>query len=591
MEPQAAGQQRQNPSPILPPHLIPHREILEVKLHNAMRAQRFVKGKNHPEWEIIYMGDLPPGREYAHLRAEVELTEDDIGNDPQKPKPELLLKAAAREKMRAYKRTSPTELLDNYELLATYYKEGEPTKNIKQGDTIPVFWRSTVKQVHVVADTPALLEPFYSEPGKANFLSLRAGHESDCGCVATVLNNNLPADLYVKVCTHRLAAQFYRSTLDSRDPIEVFTEGGHPSALNPTMVYFGKLSKAYTVLPVLTMRQSLAKLKRSKPVTYRPFFSNVNLEDKPEIVLGVFAQIQKSETFMRIKTLEEDAPELEPTADKRIAGGEYRFPAREIQFVCSELQDRHSSDHYTVDDLLNNSVFVAPFHGTLACTFCPSNMKPRSYRGLHDMILHIMKHHRNLLRSWFACPSCMKPHVLSYHQYIAHWEDQHAAVAGLIVRLDETNISSRLGWGLALLSVFQVCGLLKVANWHDPMETESESVITSIGGYALKNKMSPIQLRDAITRAHFAGIEDPDLKRRLYQKWQADRRRQETPAPATPSTSNGATYAAAVVETRLRKISVSSPVSSLSSGISAALVAAASGEDRERGPARLYYYK
>jgi hypothetical protein len=45
------------------------------------------------------------------------------------------------------------------------------------------------------------------------------------------------------------------------------------------------------------------------------------------------------------------------------------------------------------------------------------------------------------------------------------------------------------------------------------------------------------------------------------------------------------------VETRLRKISVSSPVSFLNSGISAALEAAASGEDRERGPARLYYYK
>jgi hypothetical protein len=278
-----------------------------------MRAQRFVKGKNHPDWEILYMGDLPPGREYAHLRAEVELTEEDIGNDPRKPKPELLLKAAAREKMRAYKRPSPTELLDNYEPLATYYKEGEPTKKIKQGDTIPVFWRSTVKQVHVVADTPALLEPFYSEPGKANFLSLQAGHESDCGCVATVLNNN--ADLYVKVCTHRLAAQFYGSTLESRDPIEVFTEGGHPSALNPTMVYFGKPLKAYTVLPMLTMRQSLAKLKRSKPVTYRPSFSDVDLADKPEIVLGVFAQIQKSETFMRIKILEEDAPELEPTAE------------------------------------------------------------------------------------------------------------------------------------------------------------------------------------------------------------------------------------------------------------------------------------
>jgi hypothetical protein len=162
------------------------------------------------------------------------------------------------------------------------------------------------------------------------------------------------------------------------------------------------------------------------------------------------------------------------------------------------------------------------------------------------MILHIMKHHRNLLQSWFACPSCMKPHVLSYHQYIAHWEDQHAAIAGLIVRLDETNVSSRLAWGLALLSVLQVCGLLKVANWHDPMETESESVITSIGGYALKNKMLPIQLRDATTRARFAGIEDPDLKRRLYQKWQADRRRDKTAAPATPSTSNGARSATAI---------------------------------------------
>jgi hypothetical protein len=45
------------------------------------------------------------------------------------------------------------------------------------------------------------------------------------------------------------------------------------------------------------------------------------------------------------------------------------------------------------------------------------------------------------------------------------------------------------------------------------------------------------------------------------------------------------------VETRLRKISISSPVSFLNSGISAALEAAASGEDRERVPARLYYYK
>jgi hypothetical protein len=50
-------------------------------------------------------------------------------------------------------------------------------------------------------------------------------------------------------------------------------------------------------------------------------------------------------------------------------------------------------------------------------------------------------------------------------------------------------------------------------------------------------------------------------------------------------------YMTLSVETRLRKLSISSPVSSLSSGISAALVAAASGEDRERGPARLYYYK
>jgi hypothetical protein len=91
-----------------------------------------------------------------------------------------------------------------------------------------------------------------------------------------------------------------------------------------------------------------------------------------------------------------------------------------------------------------------------------------------------------------------------------------------------------------------VCDLLKVADWHDPSETEAESVITSIGGYALKSKMTPIQLRDAITRARFVGIEDPDLKRRLYQKWQANRRRDETAAAAAPSTSNGATYAAAV---------------------------------------------
>jgi hypothetical protein len=522
----------------VPAHLIPHRALLELYLAEAVKLQRFKEPKGHPQHGVAYTADVPREPEYAHLHEPADLTEDDI-HVPHRAKAESLLKALHVGKVRAYKRAHPLELLENTRFNNSYYDEAVPGKNIKQGNATIVYWKQSSKQVHVTGHTPQLLEPQFMQPGKAYFLAIRANHVTDCNCVATYLNNNMPANFFVLVCMHKNATMFYGATAEAKDPMTAL-EQDMPSALNPTMVYFSKPSMAYTVLPVLVLRQSLAVLKRQPPRAYRPAFSSVNFELHPELVAALQAQVAKGEVLIRTKYLEEDAKPngvspAKPGTLENISP-EHRFPTRAEQFACKEMLDRDPERNYSVDDLLNNSVFQNPAWGTLACPYCPDGMCLRVFKGLQEMIAHLLKHHRRLVRAYFTCPACLTSEVLTFTSYAAHFAKHHNPMMGLIVRMDETCVSSRLSWGLALLSVVQVMDCLHTAQVHEPQANEPVKIATSRGGYCEKTTSTPIELRDAVIRQRMLLL-PPALQARVYQAWSEARQRPPSEARSSASAS------------------------------------------------------
>jgi hypothetical protein len=113
------------------------------------------------------------------------------------------------------------ELLENTKFSISYFSEKDPDKIVKSGDMTILYWKGGVKQVHVVGHTPRLLEPQFMEPGKA----IRATHATECNCVASLINNNMPANFFVLVCSHKDMTMFYGATDEARDPVRAFEEG------------------------------------------------------------------------------------------------------------------------------------------------------------------------------------------------------------------------------------------------------------------------------------------------------------------------------------------------------------------------------
>jgi hypothetical protein len=239
---------------------------------------------------------------------------------------------------------------------------------------------------------------------------------------------------------------------------------------------------------------------------------------------------------MRTRFLEEDAKVAGPSPSQpgtlERPSSEHCFPTRVEQFACKELHDRDPEQAYSIDDLLNNSVFVAPAWGTLACSFCPNRLCLKVYRGVQDMIAHLMKHHWRLWKAYFTCPACFTPEILTAAGYVKHFADQHSPIMGLIIQMDETCLSSRLSWGLALLSVFQVMEHLHTALLHEPQTSEPVSLAIAQGGFCEKTVMSPQALRDAVTRQRIMLLPS-GIQQRVYQAWKQSRER-----PASVARSN-----------------------------------------------------
>ncbi len=83
----------------------------------------------------------------------------------------------------------------------------------------------------------------------------------DCSCCELSLRNGIEGRTFTSVCYPRqymkgnLVSETYADTLD-------FLNQANMRYLNPSLVFFGKISSINTTLPKLMRRQSLAKLER-----------------------------------------------------------------------------------------------------------------------------------------------------------------------------------------------------------------------------------------------------------------------------------------------------------------------------------------
>jgi hypothetical protein len=112
------------------------------------------------------------------------------------------------------------------------------------------------------------------------------------------------------------------------------------------MIYFARPSQAYTVMPLLVLRQLLTTIKRLAPQVYKPAFSMVNLNEHPELVVVLQAQIVKGEVLMRTRFLEEDAKATGPSPSQpgmlERPSSEHRWSSLRARSCPTETWSRHT---------------------------------------------------------------------------------------------------------------------------------------------------------------------------------------------------------------------------------------------------------
>ena len=140
-----------------------------------------------------------------------------------------------------------------------------------------------------------------------------------------------------------------------------------------------------------------------------------------------------------------------------------------------------TGDQISLEDILSNSVHCAPFWSLSICPYCAERVDVASITCWID---HFASVHRSLFTSSFTCPACVGIKVCTYGTYVQHWDEYHARSLAMLVVLDETNVSARLGCGLALASLMMSMERFKLnVETMQQVNPEQTSMITAFGGY------------------------------------------------------------------------------------------------------------
>jgi hypothetical protein len=298
---------------------------------------------------------------------------------------------------------------------------------------------------------------------------------ADCSCCELSLRNAIEARAFTSVCYPRkfmmanLVSETYADNLD-------FLNQANMRYLNPSIVFFGKLSTINTSIPKMARRQSLAKLEREAPHPYLPWGAEVDYQQRPDVLRALLLQVYRKDKSCFYKSL--------PVSDKHDKSSLEdwpRFYSKEEQQQTTESRLAGWTNYVSMDSILANSVHVAPWWGTVLCSWCGGIVV---MSGIQDVIGHIVLVHRVLQEGVFSCPTCLGVSIVTWKSWDSHWRQHHAAASACLIVLNETACHARYAWGIGLSAVVAMTNLMNIDMPSHSDGGEIETHVTAYGGFA-----------------------------------------------------------------------------------------------------------
>ena len=397
---------------------------------------------------------------------------------------EILLKRLSVGKLKAFGRDWATMMATFRECIP--YAEQAPARASIDGTRRGMSWMSigpAKEPVAIISKTEEMADFVVKkvEDGeKMGFVCILAGgHFNNCNCASITEKNNLPYTLYSDICKPHLMGQ-------DRDKSEAFKPASEGCLsefmLNSSMQFAGRVSVGGTVTRHLMMRDSLACLARKGVKFFKPAFSEVDLLEKEQMLIGLAAVLDRREYGLKAKYFHMDGGVNIP--------GEYefRFAEANLQARCDDIKAYGYEQWMGLDMILNNSVFCAPSRGCHTCTFCGEDVHAKNGRCL---IRHLAKAHKKLTTSYFVCPTCIVVRITSWEEFETHWAEKHEAGEALEIVLSESLTHVRYAWGRALVSWIASVESLGAEVKNSLVEaangsSENAEAVSWLGGYCEK---------------------------------------------------------------------------------------------------------
>jgi hypothetical protein len=346
--------------------------------------------------------------------------------------------------------------------------------------TSPEFETTTGKKVFMdISRTPTLIvtrselngEVYTYKNKKTGIAVVRESRHSTkmCTCSDLCIMNNFETKLFYYICIPKEVEQFKDDMDEVGDRVEELLNASG-RFLNHSLVFYGDISKLNTSLPRLLRRPSLCQVVRAEPKWFTPWGSEVDFRARPELLRPIVIQIRRGESEAFLKYMEKDNGK--PADDK---DEWHRFWPLELQRKSTDVL--LTGKEISVDEILNNSIFVSPFTGPHVCSYCGTTV---TGTGIESLLDHLVRHHRKLRDSVFSCPVCISTVVVSWEAFPRHFARTHEASTGLLVVLNQIQTHVRTAWGLALVAFIKVVNTLDISL---ELGQEPDQVVTTFGGY------------------------------------------------------------------------------------------------------------
>jgi hypothetical protein len=290
-----------------------------------------------------------------------------------------------------------------------------------------------------------------------------------CTCNDLCILNNMESKLFFYICIPKEVEQFKEEMDEVGDKVEgLLNASGR--FLNHSFVFYGEISKLNTSLPRLLRRPSLCQEVRTEPKWYSPWGSEVDFRARPELLKPIVIQLRRGESDAFLRNMEKDNGR--PADDK---DEWHRFWPLELQKKSADVL--LAGKGISVDEILNNSIFVSPFTGPHVCSYCGTTV---TGTGIESLLDHLVRSHRKLRDSVFNCPVCISTVAVTWDSFSRHFLRTHEASTGLLVVLNQIKTHVRTAWGLALIAFIKVVNTLDISL---ELGQEPDQVITAFGGY------------------------------------------------------------------------------------------------------------